>query len=169
FTIDPTITPHLEGDASVVDRRIPTHELQTVFHDPDLVGDVAEFCAPAPPADADVMESFPCSAGHTAIYISPYAEVFPCVAFPFKVGDLRLQSFSEIWRDSPGLREVRSITLKDLTTCSGCGHVGGCTRCPGLAYMEGNMRGPSSADCAKSFVRTGMWSAGMVEKFAASG
>lgn len=30
------------------------------------------------------------------------------------------------------------------------------TRCPGLAYMEGVMRGPSSADCEKSFVRTGI-------------
>ena len=30
-----------------------------------------------------------------------------------------------------------------------------CTRCPGLAYMEGNMRGPSSADCEKSLLRTG--------------
>jgi len=168
FTIDPTITPHLEGDASVVARRIPTHGLQTVFRDSDLVGDVAEFSALAPAADAAVMESFPCSAGHTAIYISPYAEVFPCVAFPFKVGDLRSQSFSEIWQDSPALQEVRSIRVKDLTTCSGCGHVAGCTRCPGLAYMEGNMRGPSSADCTKSFVRTGVWSAGMMEKFASS-
>jgi len=63
------------------------------------------------------------------------------------------------------MNEVRSIRLKDLSTCSGCGHVGGCTRCPGLAYMEGNMGGPSSADCEKSFARTGIWSANMIKKF----
>jgi hypothetical protein len=28
--------------------------------------------------------------------------------------------------------------------------------------MEGNMRGPSTADCEKSFVRTGIVSAGML-------
>jgi hypothetical protein len=31
--------------------------------------------------------------------------------------------------------------------------------------MEGNMRGPSSADCEKSFARTGIWSANMIKKF----
>jgi hypothetical protein len=40
--------------------------------------------------------------------------------------------------------------------------VGTCTRCPGLAYMEGNMRGPSTADCEKSFIRTGIPSANML-------
>jgi hypothetical protein len=31
-----------------------------------------------------------------------------------------------------------------------------------LAYMEGNMRGPSTADCEKSFQRTGIPSANML-------
>jgi hypothetical protein len=30
--------------------------------------------------------------------------------------------------------------------------------------MEGNMRGPSTADCEKSFVRTGIVSAGMLTR-----
>jgi hypothetical protein len=30
--------------------------------------------------------------------------------------------------------------------------------------MEGNMRGPSTADCEKSFVRTGIVSAGMLAR-----
>src|ERR1700756_1849319 len=49
-----------------------------------------------------------------------------------------------------------------------CSHVGSCTRCPGLAFMEGNMRGPSSQDCEKSFVRTGIPSANMLAKKSAS-
>ena len=28
------------------------------------------------------MDGLPCSAGHTACYISPYGDVFPCVQFP---------------------------------------------------------------------------------------
>ena len=63
---------------------------------------------------------------------------------------------------------MRSITLGDLGTCSSCSHSGSCTRCPGLAYMEGNMRGPSSQDCEKSFVRTGVVTAGMKAKAARS-
>jgi MoaA/NifB/PqqE/SkfB family radical SAM enzyme len=166
YTVDPTITPHIDGDISLLKLRIPTHELESLMRSPELVGgDVDEYCAPAPQADSDVLESTPCSAGHTACYISPYADVFPCVQFPLPTGNLRSEKFLDIWNDSPQMKDVRSIRLQDLSTCSGCGHVGGCSRCPGLAYMEGNMRGPSSADCEKSFVRTGIWSANMVKKF----
>ena len=166
YTLDPTITPHIDGDMSLLKLRIPTHEIETIMHAPELVGgSVEEYCAPAPQADAGTLESTPCSAGHTACYISPYADVFPCVQFPLPTGNLRRQKFLAIWKDSPEMNAVRSIRLKDLSTCSGCGHIGGCTRCPGLAYMEGNMRGPSSADCEKSFARTGVWSANMIKKF----
>ncbi|MFL6301267.1 MAG: radical SAM/SPASM domain-containing protein [Terriglobales bacterium] len=166
YTVDPTITPHIDGDMSLLKLRIPTHELQKLMHTPELVGGEAdEYCVPFEPAKQDDLESTPCSAGHTACYISPYADVFPCVQFPLPTGNLRREKFLAIWNDSPQMNEVRSIRLKDLSTCSGCGHVGGCTRCPGLAYMEGNMRGPSSADCEKSFARTGIWSANMIKKF----
>jgi hypothetical protein len=60
------------------------------------------------------------------------------------------------------MKEVRSIQAKDLTVCSSCSHVSSCTRCPGLAYTEGNMRGPSTADCEKSFYRTGVPTANML-------
>src|SRR5438552_19200286 len=69
-----------------------------------------------------------------------------------------------VWRRSAQLNEVRSIRARDLPTCSHCSHVGTCTRCPGLAYMEGSMRGTSSLDCEKSFARTGILSANMVAK-----
>jgi len=164
YTLDPTITPMLSGDTSVLNLRIPGAKLNEIFHKSNLVGDVEKFCAPPPPVDDDVLDGFPCSAGHTACYISPYGDVYPCVQFPLTCGNIRKQPFLEIWQDSPQLKEVRSIHARDLTTCSSCSHVGSCTRCPGLAFMEGDMRGPSSADCEKSFVRTGITSAGMMAK-----
>jgi AdoMet-dependent heme synthase len=134
---------------------------------PALVGDVDEFCAiPAEPGESE-LNSTPCSAGHTACYVSPYGEVFPCVQFPLPTGSVRQQRFVDIWRHSDRMNEVRSIRLKDLTTCTSCTHVGSCTRCPGLAFMEGNMRGPSTQDCEKSFARTGVPSANMLAKKAA--
>jgi AdoMet-dependent heme synthase len=163
YTIDPTITPKMDGDTSPLDLRIDGSDLQDVFHDRSLVGDVEEFCAPPPAAPGDdIMDGYPCSAGHTACYISPYGDVFPCVQFPLPCGNVRQQTFLEIWHNSQQLREVRSIRARDLTVCSSCAHVGTCTRCPGLAYMEGNMRGPSTADCEKSFQRTGIPSANMI-------
>ena len=166
YALDPTITPKMDGDMSILNLRIPGSELNAVFHNKNLVGDVEAFCAPPPPPGDDAMESVPCSAGHTAAYITPYGDVFPCVQFPLPTGNLRRQRFLDVWQNSPELKDVRSIRAKDLPVCSTCSHVGSCTRCPGLAYMEGNMRGPSTADCEKSFQRTGIASANMLRRAA---
>jgi radical SAM protein with 4Fe4S-binding SPASM domain len=164
YTLDPTITPKMDGDTSILALRIPWSDLKQIFHNQELVGNVEEFCAPPPAPGEDIMEGFPCSAGHTACYISPYGDVFPCVQFPLPSGNVRRQRFLDIWRDSTQLKEVRSIRARDLPTCSTCAHVGTCTRCPGLAFMEGNLRGPSTADCEKSFQRTGIPSANMLTR-----
>jgi radical SAM protein with 4Fe4S-binding SPASM domain len=164
FTIDPTITPKMDGDRSVLSLGIGGDDLRQVFRNGDLVGNVEEFCAPPPAVDDDALDGLPCSAGHTACYISPYGDVYPCVQFPLPTGNVRKQKFLDIWRHSPQMNEVRSIHARDLPVCSTCTHVGTCTRCPGLAYLEGSMRGPSSQDCEKSFTRTGIPSANMILK-----
>jgi radical SAM protein with 4Fe4S-binding SPASM domain len=165
-TTDPTITPMMDGNRSVLQLGLGLPELQDVFHDSNLVKDADEFYALPLAVNEDVLREVPCSAGHTACYISPYGDLFPCVQFPLPSGNVRRQKFIDIWRDSEQLNEVRSITLGDLPVCSGCSHVGACTRCPGLAYMEGNMRGPSTLDCEKSFAKTQIPTAKMLLKHA---
>ena len=155
-TLDPTITPMMDGDRSILHLNVGEEDLKRVFRDESLVGNVEEFCAPPLGADEEALDSLPCSAGHTACYVSPYGDVYPCVQFPLPSGNLRKTKFIDIWRDSPQLHEVRSIRLRDLPSCSSCAHGGTCTRCPGLAYLEGNMRGPSYQDCQKSYARTGV-------------
>jgi radical SAM protein with 4Fe4S-binding SPASM domain len=164
YTLDPTITPMMDGNPSTLHLRAPAKVLQETFRDPAVVGNVEEFCAPPPAADDDVMDGLPCSAGHTACYVSPYGDVYPCVQFPLLCGNVRRQRFIDIWKDSPQLKEVRAIRARDLPTCSSCTHVASCTRCPGLAYMEGDIHGPSTADCEKSFVRTGIPTANMLAR-----
>jgi len=163
-TLDPTVTPMMDGDRSPLDLGVDRSALRQVFRDPALVADVDEFCAIPPAAGESELNTTPCSAGHTACYVSPYGDLYPCVQFPLPTGNVRRERFVDIWRDSPAMNEVRSIRLKDLPTCSGCTHISNCTRCPGLAFMEGNMRGPSSQDCEKSFARTGVPSANMLAK-----
>jgi len=159
FVVDPTITPKLNGDWSITSLGISRQELEEIYHTEELIGDVAEYCAPVSAVDDDILEGHSCSAGHSLAYISPSAEVFPCVQFPMSCGSLRKQSFREIWWHSAALSELRSVRVRDLHTCSHCTHVAYCSRCPGLAYMEGDFRGPSSQDCEKSYVRTGIPSA----------
>jgi radical SAM protein with 4Fe4S-binding SPASM domain len=164
YTLDPTITPMMDGDTSVLSLRIPGEELPEIFRNPALVGSQEEFCAPPKPPSAEDLEGYSCSAGHSFCYISPYGDVFPCVQFPLPTGNIRQQKFLDIWNLSPQMKEVRSIQAKDLNVCSSCSHVSSCTRCPGLAYVEGNMRGPSTADCEKSFYRTGVPTANMLQQ-----
>lgn len=162
YTIDPTITPMMDGDRSILNLGLRHDQLVDVFRNSELVGNVEEFCTPPPAVDNNVLDELPCSAGHTAAYISPYGDVYPCVQFPLPSGNVRKQAFIDIWRHSPQLNEVRGIAARDLPVCSSCSHVGSCTRCPGLAYMEGSMRGPSLLDCEKSYARTGISTANML-------
>jgi radical SAM protein with 4Fe4S-binding SPASM domain len=163
-TTDPTITPKMNGDRSLLQLGIRDSQLSQVFRDSELVGNVDEFCALPGAVDDSALDSIACSAGHTSCYISPYGDVYPCVQFPLPCGNVRKDKFLDIWRNSTQMNDVRSIRTRDLPTCSSCAHAGTCTRCPGLAYMEGNMRGPSSLDCEKSFARTGIPSANMLAK-----
>jgi len=167
-TLDPTITPMMDGDRSVLSLGVGQNALRQVLRDPSLVGDVEEFCAISTNPDEDALENLPCSAGHTSCYVSPYGDVYPCVQFPLPTGNVRKQRFIDIWRHSDAMNEVRSIRVKDLTTCTSCSHVASCSRCPGLAFLEGNMRGPSSQDCERSYARTGIPSANMLAKKAAA-
>jgi AdoMet-dependent heme synthase len=164
FTLDPTITPKMDGNRSILALNIEAASLQQVFRDETLVGNVAEFCAPPKTAEQEDLEALPCSAGHTFCYVSPYGDVYPCVQFPLPSGNVRHAPFADIWRNSQQLKEVRSITLGDISGCSQCTHGATCTRCPGLAYMEGNMRGPSTQDCEKSYARTGIPSVNLLAK-----
>jgi AdoMet-dependent heme synthase len=167
FTLDPTITPHINGDRSLLALNVKPPELREVMHDESLLGSATDHSAPPAPLKVEELDAdVPCSAGHSFCYISPYGEVFPCVQFPLPSGSLRKQSFADIWNFSPQLQEVRAIRTTDLPVCVTCAHVSSCSRCPGLAYMEGNMRGPSTADCEKSYARTGVPSANMRLKMA---
>ncbi len=151
YAFDPTITPRLNGDTSIVSLRLAPEALHQVLHDEAMIGRPPSCAQPA--VDDGTLDAVPCSAGHSACYISPAGQVYPCVQFPLACGDLRRQSFREIWHDSPALKQVASIRVRDVSPCSACVHLVNCTRCPGLAYVEGNMRGPSSADCEKARVR----------------
>jgi AdoMet-dependent heme synthase len=166
-SLDPTITPMMDGNRSVLALNVDENALKQVFRDPELVENVEDFCAMPAKADDDVLESHPCSAAHSACYVSPYGDVYPCVQFPLPSGNVRKQRFIDIWNYSEQLNEVRSIKIRDLPNCSACGNVSSCTRCPGLAFLEGNMRGPSTQDCEKSYARTGILSVNLQNRKAA--
>jgi len=78
----------------------------------------------------------PCEAGRSLAYISPDGSVFPCVLFPLSLGNLREQSFAEIWAGSPARQELVSWTNADRIACQSCGGSAYCFYCPGEAFKR---------------------------------
>jgi radical SAM protein with 4Fe4S-binding SPASM domain len=155
--LDPTITPRLNGDLGPLALRTPAPDLVPLLADPKMngAGKTSELPGSRPDphrleacATADPYRSVPCSAGRNSVYISPFGDVYPCVQMPVSAGNLRKQSFTEIWHESRQMKEVRSVNASSVRVCSACAIRRYCQRCPGLALMEdGDMAGPSLRAC----------------------
>jgi radical SAM protein with 4Fe4S-binding SPASM domain len=90
----------------------------------------------------------PCRAGQQAVSINPQGKVWPCNALPIECGDLRVQSFAEIWSGSRPLDQVRQLRWAEIADCNVCGLRSYCQRCHGMALLEqGALRGPSLEAC----------------------
>lgn len=144
YVIDMTITPKLDGDRSILAMRTSAEDLAFVMKDASLQSK-AELDAEEADAEGarssssgeDAYKDIPCSAGHNTCYISPYGDVYPCVQMPISAGNLRVNTFAQIWSRSPQFARVRAIRESDLRVCAQCKIRKYCERCPGLAEMEG--------------------------------
>ena len=95
-------------------------------------------------------ERFICKAGKAGCCISPDGTVYPCIMMPMAVGNLRENSFKEIWHTEPSheLKRLRNLTSDSLPTCSECDLASFCIRCPGVVYLEtGDIVGASPSAC----------------------
>jgi radical SAM protein with 4Fe4S-binding SPASM domain len=151
LVLDATVTARLDGDQRPLSMRAPACELIPVLTDYKLNGgecaqldNAGERAAAVSDPYADV----PCSAGHNSAYISPNGDVYPCVQMPVWAGNLRRQTFAEIWDQSPQMRKIRSLNETSLPVCSACAIRPYCQRCPGLALIEeGGLTEPSRRAC----------------------
>ena len=81
FLIDPTITPHINGDRSMLEAQTSGRRAERNNERQDNRRGGSQLCGRSrrrgrPP------DEFPCSAGHSSCYVSPYGDVYPCVQFP---------------------------------------------------------------------------------------
>jgi radical SAM protein with 4Fe4S-binding SPASM domain len=148
YVLDMTITPKMDGDMSLLQLRSSTKELLPILQDASLN---PRACSPnslegesismgsttSSGMESQAYEDIPCSAGHNSCYISPYGDVFPCVQMPVATGNLRKQTFEDIWFRSEEMNRVRAVRESQLPICSKCSIRQYCERCPGLAQMEG--------------------------------
>ncbi len=90
-----------------------------------------------------------CAAGNRYANIASSGEVRACNILPGAAGNLREQTFREIWEGSPWLQKVRSIRRHHLDPCNTCDKFSYCGRCHAMAMVEdGDILGLSSSACA---------------------
>jgi AdoMet-dependent heme synthase len=79
-----------------------------------------------------------CPCGTQYCRITPDGKLTPCPYLPEVAGDLRLQSFGEIWRSAPLFRTLREGTLGGK--CGRCEYRGLCGGCRARAFaLEGDV------------------------------
>jgi radical SAM protein with 4Fe4S-binding SPASM domain len=103
---------------------------QAQHPDPPPTPVLASSPPPVPEPDAPL-----CGAGASTLCVSPYGDVFPCLAIRRAVGNLRDQTLRDIWA-APALDDVRRTRHGDLERCATCALAVYCSRCPGVALAE---------------------------------
>ncbi len=79
-----------------------------------------------------------CLAGTGVTFVSHRGEIFPCGYLPVEAGNVRKQSFGDIWQNSPLFAELRDPDLLE-GKCGACQFKSLCSGCRARAYgMTGN-------------------------------
>ncbi len=124
----------------------------------DLIVRCEDFCC-LPRPNVDPARPLPprwpaeeslCSAGRGLVAVSPYGEVFPCIAYRKPMGQVREDPLAAIWQGA-GFEALRRLRRRELTACTECPDQPFCTFCPGRAWHEcGDERQPAPSLCARA-------------------
>lgn len=95
-----------------------------------------------------------CRPGEKAVAIGPHGDLYPCIQIKKSMGNLRHQSFRDIWEGSAPLEEIRSLRARDFEVCNECSAFGNCKPCLGTALLEtGSLTAPNSEACRRESIR----------------
>jgi radical SAM protein with 4Fe4S-binding SPASM domain len=127
----PLICPTAEGDIKPLQFRISDEEMRQLIADGLYT----------PQKDK-------CTAGKRCT-ISPYGDISPCLFLQnVIVGNLRENSFEEIWNSEKMSNIRKSVDFTPPSECLQCESFDYCPRCPAITMCEeGQYRVPSSEAC----------------------
>lgn len=142
---DTTITPRNDGNTDPMAHRMDRETLKKLHEGP--------FRQYLNSPDLNPKRSVQCGCARTNCGISSTGNVYPCIAAPLPSGNLKTQSFSEIWEKSPELNRIRNLTLSDFKTCEPCPHRPYCRRSSGAVYSStGDYTGAEEFACMEAEV-----------------
>jgi len=127
YQIDFTITSRYDGTNGSLDTRVDDDQLLQLHRGPlrDLIGS-----HPRPTA-ADV---HPCNCARGNCAVLANGDVTPCISVPWRAGNIREQSFAEIWTRSPVFKRIRDLRTADYHSCAPCPDKAYCARPRGAAF-----------------------------------
>ncbi|MDI6841163.1 MAG: radical SAM protein [bacterium] len=150
YAITPPHTSEEQIKRPVEKIRISLHQFSCIFPFiyPDISKTIRRRLEIKPFCNNNI---FNCGAGISVVLISPKGDVYPCTVLHLKAGSLRLESFKEIWTQSELLLQLRELRNTPSPICSNCDLSFYCSRCPGLALLEGKDIGePPDGTCERA-------------------
>ena len=151
ISITTHITTRFDGSDSSVDHRASREDLEKLYAGP--LSRMVSSCNPKAAEDADsrLEEFYLCGCARNVCGINAYGDVLPCVGVPMGCGNIREQSFHEIWKNSVQLNRIRGLTLEDFPVCNECAIRPFCQRANSVSYVDaGDYTGPEPFTCAQA-------------------
>ena len=157
YGFNPFITARYDGTVSSLDHTVDGATLAELYRGP--------LKPLRRPPDFDPGRSVQCGCARVNCGISATGEVYPCIGAPVPSGNLRQQSFAEIWRSSPQLNRIRNLVLDDFETCRTCPDRAFCGRNSGVVYTNtGDYTGAEAFTCLDASVVHRLYSADEAEQ-----
>jgi len=113
-----------------------------------------------------------CSAGQNMLSVSPDGKIYPCVALPLEVGNIRSDDLSQVWANSSvgnknqnnkkistknitnSLSKWQQVRVGDYEECGTHNRCSWCYKCPGMSMNEtGNPLSASKVQCRIAHAR----------------
>jgi radical SAM protein with 4Fe4S-binding SPASM domain len=136
------MTARYDGTVDSLDHRLTEEDLVKFYSGPRR-----EYFAHA----INTRESVQCACARTNAGIGYDGTVYPCIGAPIASGDLRENTFAEIWRESPTFTWIRGLTLKDFKSCAPCEVRSYCQRSSGAIYTNtGDYTGKEDWTCKQA-------------------
>jgi radical SAM protein with 4Fe4S-binding SPASM domain len=136
------LTARYDGTVDSLDHRLTEEDLRQLYSGP-----YREYFA----GSINTLDSVQCACARTNAGIGHDGTVYPCIGAPIASGDLRENTFSEIWRDSKTFSWIRGLALKDFKSCAPCEDRPFCQRSSGATFTNtGDYTGKEDWNCKQA-------------------
>lgn len=150
YAVNPQLSARYDGTNTSLDHRLTEEQLGDLYRGP-LRDEI-----PAP--DMHPRASVQCGCARGICGIGYEGTVYPCIGAPLPAGNLRSESFTSIWLNSPVFKTIRGLVLEDFKKCEPCPDRPYCRRSSGLVYVNTrNYTGAEDWTCMEAKTLHSVW------------